>query len=247
MNILITNDDGYAAPGLLALKTALSNVGTLRVVAPEHNHSASGHVKTMHKPLRLSEVKLADGSTAHAASGAPSDCVALVLLGALDFKPDLVFSGINPNCNLGHDVTYSGTVTAAMEGAIGGVPSVALSAASAEAYPAAAEFAVRLAQRVFEKGLPREVLLNVNVPDPPVRGVQVTRMGTRVYRDELVVRRDPRGRPYYWIGGDHPSGVPDDGTDIWATDNHFISVTPIQLDLTGYAWLDAVRAWNLSS
>src|SRR3990172_9158133 len=132
MRILVTNDDGYAAPGLLALKTALSRIGAVLVVAPEHNFSASGHVKTMHKPLRISEVKLADGSIAHATSGAPSDSVALVLLGAFDFKPDVVISGINPNHNLGHDVTYSGTVTAAMEGSIGGVPSIAVSVESAE-------------------------------------------------------------------------------------------------------------------
>jgi 5'-nucleotidase len=246
MNILITNDDGYTAPGLLALRSALAQIGTVMVVAPEHNFSASGHVKTMHKPLRISQVQLADGSTAHAASGAPSDCVALVLLGALEFKPDLLVSGINPNCNLGHDVTYSGTVTAAMEGAIGGIPSIAVSAESAEAYPAAADFAARLAANVFEKGLPRDVLLNVNVPTPPIYGVHITRMGKRLYRDELVVRRDPRGRPYYWIGGDYPSGVPDDGTDIWAIENGYLSITPIQLDLTGHQWIEPLRKWELA-
>ncbi|HLF27258.1 MAG TPA: 5'/3'-nucleotidase SurE [Anaerolineae bacterium] len=247
MNILVTNDDGYNAPGLLALKTALAQVGTVLVVAPEHNFSASGHVKTLHKPLRISEVSLADGVRAYAASGAPSDCVALVLLGALDFKPDLIFSGINPNCNLGHDVTYSGTVTAAMEGAIGGVPSVAVSTASAETYPAAADFAARLAVRVIEKGLPRGILLNVNVPRLPLHGVRITRMGQRVYRDELVVRHDPRGRPYYWIGGEQPSGVPDEGTDIHAIENGYISVTPIQLDLTAQVWIDPLQGWNLKA
>jgi len=247
MNILVTNDDGYTAPGLLALKSALAQVGDLLVVAPEHNFSASGHVKTMHKPLRISEVQLADGSPAYATSGAPSDCVALVLLGALDFKPDLVLSGINPNCNLGHDVTYSGTVTAAMEGAIGGVPSLAISVDAAEAYPVAAGFAARLAAQVADKGLPRGVLLNVNVPRPPVRGARVTRMGQRVYRDELVVRRDPRGRPYYWIGGERPSGVPDDGTDIWAIGNGYISITPIQLDFTAHDWIAPLREWSLAA
>ncbi len=247
MNILVTNDDGYAAPGLLALKTALSRVGNVVVVAPEHNYSAAGHVKTMHKPLRIGEVHLRDGSTAYATTGAPSDCVALVLLGALDFKPDLLLSGINLNCNLGHDVTYSGTVTAAMEGTIGGVPSIAVSAASAEAYLAAAEFAARIAAQAFERGLPRDVLLNVNVPAPPICGVRITRMGKRLYRDELIVRQDPRGRPYYWIGGERPSGVPDEGTDIWAIDNGYISVTPIQLDLTAYSWLETLSAWDLKA
>ncbi len=171
--------------------------------------------------------------------------MALVLLGALDFKPDLLFSGINPNCNLGHDVTYSGTVTAAIEGVIGGVPSIAVSVESEDAYPAAADFAARLAVQAFQQGLPRDVLLNVNVPRPPLRGVQITRMGKRIYRDELVVRHDPRGRPYYWIGGERPSGVPDEGTDIWAIENGYISVTPIQLDLTAHQWIEPIRAWNL--
>jgi 5'-nucleotidase len=247
MNILVTNDDGYTAPGLLALKTALSRLGNVVVVAPEHNTSAAGHVKTMHKPLRIGEVRLLDGSTAYATTGAPSDCVALVLLGAFDFKPDLLLSGINLNCNLGHDVTYSGTVTAAMEGTIGGVPSIAVSAASAEAFPAAAEFAAWLAKQAFERGLPRDVLLNVNVPAPPIHGVRITRMGKRLYRDELIVRQDPRGRSYYWIGGERPSGVPDEGTDIWAIDNGYISVTPIQLDLTAYSWLEALSAWHLKA
>jgi 5'-nucleotidase len=245
MNILVTNDDGYTAPGLLALKTALSGVGRVMVVAPEHNFSASGHVKTMHKPLRINPVELADGSSAYTASGAPSDCVALVLLGALDFKPDVVVSGINPNCNLGHDVTYSGTVTAAMEGAIGGVPSIAVSVDAPQAYPIAAAFAARLATRVLDKGLPPGVLLNVNAPQPPIHGVRITRMGQRVYRDELVVRHDPRGRPYYWIGGEVPSGVPDEGTDIWAIENGYLSVTPIQLDLTAHDCTATLRSWDL--
>jgi len=169
-----------------------------------------------------------------------------VLLGALDFKPDLVISGINPNHNLGHDVTYSGTVTAAMEGAIGGVPSIAVSVDADAAYPAAAGFAARLAAAVFEKGLPRDVVLNVNVPVPPIRGVSITRMGKRLYCDELIVRRDPRGRPYYWIGGDRPSGIPEAGTDIWAVQNGLISVTPLQLDMTGHAWIAPLQAWNLA-
>jgi 5'-nucleotidase len=246
MRILVTNDDGYTAPGLLALKTALARVGEVLVVAPEHNFSASGHVKTMHKPLRITPVTLADGSQAYAASGAPSDCVALVLLGALDFKPDVVVSGLNPNLNLGHDVTYSGTVTAAMEGTIGGVPSLAVSVATAEVYQQGAEFAARLAVAVRQNSLPADILLNVNVPPMPHRGVLVTRMGKRVYRDELVTRSDPRGRPYYWIGGELPSGIADEGTDIWAVQKGCISVTPIHLDLTAHAWLESLRQWNLA-
>ena len=245
MRILVTNDDGYLAPGLMALKQALEKIGEVTVVAPDQNWSAGGHVKTLHKPLRLTQVTLSDGSQAYASSGAPSDCVALVMLGAIDFKPDLIVSGINPNPNLGHDVTYSGTVTAAMEGALVGVPSIAVSVEAESAYPIASDFAAKLAPIVLERGLPRDVLLNVNVPAQAIKGVQITRMGHRVYHDELDARIDPRGKPYYWIGGQAPTGVPDDGTDIGALHNGFISVTPIQLDMTATKFVETLQAWPL--
>lgn len=245
MNILVTNDDGYAAPGLLVLKKALEKVGNVMVVAPDQNWSAVGHVKTMHKPLRLTQIQLADGTAAYASSGAPSDCVALVMLGAIGFKPDLIVSGINPNSNLGHDVTYSGTVTAAMEGAIAGVPSFAVSVESDAAYDQAAAFAAKLAPIVLQHRLPRDVLLNVNVPNGPIKGVQLTRMGQRVYNDELVARLDPRGKPYYWIGGEAPTGIPDDGTDIGALHNGYISVTPIQMDMTAYRFFETLKSWEI--
>ncbi len=246
MNILVTNDDGYNAPGLLILKQALEKVGTVAVVAPDQNWSAGGHVKTLHKPLRLSKEQLADGSDAYASSGAPSDCVSLVLLGAIDFKPDLIVSGINPFPNLSHDVTYSGTVTAAMEGALSGIPSIAVSVEDAVAYQQAARFAASLAPIVYRQGLPRDVLLNVNVPAGEIKGVQITRMGQRVYHDELVARVDPRGRPYDWIGGDIPTGIPDDGTDVGALHHGYISVTPIQMDMTAYQFMDALKTWKLT-
>lgn len=245
MNILVTNDDGYSAPGLLLLKQALEKVGTVCVVAPDQNWSAGGHVKTLHKPLRLSKVQLADGSDAYASSGAPSDCVALALLGAIDFKPDIIVSGINPFANLSHDVTYSGTVTAAMEGTLSGIPSMAISVDEAAAYPQAAAFAARLVPIVLERGLARDVLLNVNVPVGPIKGVQITRMGERVYNDALDARIDPRGRPYYWIGGSAPTGIPDDGTDVGALSHGYISITPIQMDMTAYTFMDQLRAWKI--
>jgi 5'-nucleotidase len=247
MNILVTNDDGYVAPGLLILKKALDNIGRVTVVAPDQNWSAGGHVKTLHKPLRLDKVQLADGSDAYTSSGAPSDCVALVLLGAIDFKPDVIVSGINPNSNLGNDVTYSGTVTAAMEGALSSIPSIAISVDSSAVYEQAAAFAAKLVPIVMQHGLPREVLLNVNVPSGPIRGVQLTRMGTRVYNDELVARIDPRGRPYYWIGGSAPTGIPDDGTDVGALNNGYISITPIQMDMTAYKFMETLKAWNIQA
>ena len=245
MNILVTNDDGYSAPGLLILKQALEKVGQVAVVAPDQNWSAGGHVKTLHKPLRLNKVQLADGSDAYASSGAPSDCVALVLLGAIEFKPDLIVSGINPFPNLSHDVTYSGTVTAAMEGSLSGIPSIAVSVDDAVAYEAAAAFAARLVPIVAEHGLPPEVLLNVNVPTGPIKGVQLTRMGQRVYNDALDARIDPRGRPYYWIGGSAPTGIPDDGTDVGALHNGYISVTPIQMDMTAYKFMETLKEWGI--
>ena len=256
MRILVTNDDGVDAPGLLALKCALDAVGETLVVAPEHNWSAAGHRKTMHKPLRLAQVRLDDSTPAYAASGSPSDCVALVLLGALKVKPDLVVSGINPNPNLGQDMTYSGTVTAAMEGVISGVPSFAVSTDVREAtkhgvgepFALAAEFAAVVAHKMMAEGLPPGVLLNVNVPGlarADIQGVQVTRMCRRIYRDELVERADPRGKPYYWIGGEEPTAEPDEGTDFWALEHGFVSVTPLHLDLTAYEQMKRVQNWAL--
>jgi 5'-nucleotidase len=230
----------------LILKQALEKVGTVAVVAPDQNWSAGGHVKTLHKPLRLSKEQLADGSDAYASSGAPSDCVSLVMLGAIDFKPDLIVSGINPFPNLSHDVTYSGTVTAAMEGALSGIPSIAISVEDAVAYENAAQFAAFLVPIVHEHGLPRDVLLNVNVPAAEIQGVQITRLGQRVYHDELVAREDPRGRPYYWIGGGIPTGVPGDGTDVGALHRGYISVTPIQMDMTAYQFMESLKDWPLA-
>ena len=247
-HILVTNDDGIAAPGLLALKDALTKVGRVTVLAPNRNWSASGHVKTMHKPLRVDEVTLTDGTPALATDGAPSDAVALAFLGIVERPIDLVVSGINQGANLGHDVTYSGTVTAAMEGAIAGVPAIAVSLSSHlyRDFSVAARFASTLAETVLTRGLPQGVLLSVNVPPLPaeqIAGVLVTQMGLRIYRDELVRRLDPRGRPYYWIGGPEPTGVEEEGTDIWAVAHGYVSVTPLQLDLTAHGLLTQLREW----
>lgn len=243
MHILVTNDDGVSAPGLAALASALRNLGKVTVLAPDRNWSASGHVKTMHRPLRVWETKMSDGTEALTTDGAPSDCVALAVLGLIEGELDLVVSGINPSANLGHDVTYSGTVTAAMEAAISGLPGLAISLNSKRNgdheldYDPAAEIALRISRQVMEYGLPKGVLLNINVPYlslEQVRGVEITQQGQRVYRDALVRRDDPRGRAYYWIGGDSPTGVLDPGTDFWALDRGFVSVTPLQLDLTAH-------------
>ncbi len=243
MHILVTNDDGITAPGLLALAQQMMALGTVSVLAPDHNWSASGHVKTMHRPLRVKETTLQDGSPAWASDGAPSDCVALALLGYFPEKIDLVVSGINPNANIGHDVTYSGTVTAAMEAAIGGVKGMAFSLHAPEYaqdkldYSSAAKLARRVATVYMKMAAIPGLCLNVNIPylaEDKIKGILVTRQGLRVYRDRLDRRLDPRGRPYYWIGGEAPTGVPDEGTDFGALEDGYVSVTPLHLDLTDF-------------
>ncbi len=252
MNILVTNDDGITHPGLLALVAAMKTLGEVTVLAPDHNWSASGHVKTLHRPLRVRPTTLPDGTPAFTSDGAPSDCIALALLGYIDKKFDLVVSGINPGANLGDDVTYSGTVTAAMEAAIGGLPGVAISLDSTvmegeRDFAAATAIAKRIAVRVAAEGLPRNALLNVNVPYLPleqIKGIRVTRLGLRVYRDELVRRDDPQGNPYYWIGGEAPSGVPEEGTDVGALNEGYVSVTPLHMDMTAYNLMPEISTWK---
>jgi 5'-nucleotidase len=252
-HILVTNDDGVMAPGLLALVREMRSLGEVTVLAPDRNWSASGHVKTMHRPLRVKEVQLEDSTLALATDGAPSDCVALAALGIVPEKIDLVVSGINPNANLGDDVTYSGTVTAAMEAVIWEIPGIAVSLDSPENhlgaldYKPAAQVARQVAAKVLSNGLPSGNLLNVNVPYCPldeIKGWQITRMGIRVYRDALDRRLDPRGNPYYWIGGEMPTGVPDQGTDVGALAEGFVSISPLHLDLTDYRFLDQIKSWE---
>ncbi len=256
MHILVTNDDGIQAPGLLALVQEMRLLGEVSVLAPDHNWSASGHVKTLHRPLRARPVLLADGSEALSSDGAPSDCVALALMGVIEKPVDVVVSGINPNANIGHDVTYSGTVTAAMEAAIGGVHGVAVSldapeyAKGALDYTAAARVARIVVARLLQNTLPTNVLLNVNIPYlkyAEIKGLRISRQGLRIYRDALVRREDPRGKPYYWIGGEAPTGVPDEGTDFGDLQAGYVSITPIQLDLTAHEQLAHLRSWGWSS
>jgi len=251
--ILLTNDDGVNSPGLLALKQAVSAVGEVVVFAPDHNWSAAGHGKTMHKPLRVHEVQLADGSSARITNGGPGDCVALAVLGVLPHKPDLVISGINPGANMAQDMTYSGTVAAVLEALISGIPGIAISLATRDGrgadFGCAARFAARLARKVLESGR-SDLLLNVNVPAVPcdeIAGMEITRLGRRIYRDVLVEREDPRGHKYYWIGGEPPTGVIEDGTDFAALAANKISVTPLQLDLTAHHALDELRNWQLTT
>jgi len=252
MHILVTNDDGILTPGLLALAQAVRPLGKVTVLAPDRNWSASGHVKTLDRPLRVREAILADGTSALQSDGAPSDCVALALLGLVE-KVDLVVSGINPNANLGHDVTYSGTVTAAMEAVITGIPGLAFSLNSPEGfvgtldYSGAAEVAQRVTREVITNSAPKDTLLNVNIPylkASEFKGYMITRQGLRVYRDALDKRLDPRGRPYYWIGGEFPTWISEEGTDVGAVADGYVSITPLQLDLTDYKIIDTLKSWK---
>jgi 5'-nucleotidase len=248
--VLISNDDGIDSEGLHALVAAVKRVAEVVVLAPNRNWSAGSHQRTFDRPLRISDVKLPDGTPAHACDGTPADCVAVGLLGFLPRKPDLVVSGINKGANMGDDIIMSGTVAAAMSGVIGGVPGVAISLAGHWDTPewdftAAAHFAAALVADIARTGVEPDVLLNVNVPSVPlaeIAGVEVTRAGRRIYADELVERLDPAGRRYYWVGGEMPGGHAEPGTDIAAVGAHRISVTPIHLDMTNHRLLEEVAA-----
>ena len=253
-HILVTNDDGVLAPGLLALVQEMRTLGRVSILAPDRNWSGGGHVKTLDRPLRVKQFQLADGTIAYGSDGAPSDCVALATLGYFKEPIDLVVSGINVGANLGHDVTYSGTVTAAMEAVIANVPGVAVSLEVANGaqpdqldFGPAAQAARQVVQHVIEHGLPQEILLNVNVPlvkQEEIRGFRMTRQGLRVYHGRLDEGADPRGIPFYFIGGDAPTGVPERGTDIGALAEGYVSITPLHLDLTAYRALTDLNTWG---
>lgn len=249
MHILVTNDDGVRAPGLQALAEAVEPFGKVTILAPHRNWSASGHVKTLTRPLRTEEVVLANGRSAIACDGAPSDCVALADLGIIEDPIDLVVSGINAGPNLGHDVTYSGTVTAAMEAVIAGIPGIAFSFGGyAKQYDLETGKAIvdRIMTQVMAHKLDPKMLLSINIPLLPlaqIKGIRITRQGQRVYRDELEKRLDPRGRPYFWIAGDEPDGVAEEGTDFGALSDGYVSLTPLQLDLTDYPMAQKIGGW----
>jgi 5'-nucleotidase len=234
--LLVSNDDGIHSLGLAALEAVLGSLGEVVVVAPDREQSACSHALTLHRPLRIDQI----GETRYVVDGTPTDCVNLAINGLLPRRPALVVSGINKGANLGDDVTYSGTVSAAMEGTLLGVPSIAVSLIGRHefVFDAAARFAHRLAQWVLTHGLPADTLLNVNVPQPRdggiPGGVQRTRMGRRRYGDAIVEKVDPRGRKYYWIGGEELDFVEEEGTDFFAVRQGLISITPIHLDLTNY-------------
>jgi 5'-nucleotidase len=247
MHILVTNDDGINAPGIIALAAALRAVGRVAVVAPDRERSAVGHALTLHHPLRATELS----DDVFAVDGTPTDCVNLGIHNLLSFKPDLVVSGINRGANLGDDITYSGTVSAALEATLMGIPAFAVSLAtegSAAEYNAAAAFAARLALQVFSRGLPSDTFLNVNVPDLPAERLlppRITKQGRRRYGGSIVDKVDPRGRSYYWIGSGDFAFLDLEGTDFHAVSRGHISITPLHIDLTNYASLQELGRWDL--
>ena len=263
MRIVLTNDDGIDAPGLVAARQALEKIGDVLVVAPDRNRSGVGRSISFGRPLHIEERELADGGKGYACSGTPVDCVRLVALGLLDFNPDVVVSGINHGENLGDDITYSGTVAGALEGIVIGVPGIAASlsidrpwhetadeAAMVEHplhFEPVARFVASLTKRALHS-LPEGRILSVNAPNLPadrVRGARVTRLGRRLYRDELIEVRDEEGRLGYNIYNNPPDRHEEEGTDFAAVENGEISVTPIYLNLTDTAGMEEISSWNV--
>src|SRR6266481_1752477 len=243
--VVLTNDDGVHAPGLAALERALAELGDVYVLAPEREQSACGHALTLHRPLRPHQL----GERRFAVNGTPSDCVNLAVLGFLPAPPVLVVSGINHGANLGDDVTYSGTVSAAMEGTILGVPSMAVSQEGQEHFyfDAGARYAVRIARLILKESLPDETLVNLNIPNRAFRsitGVRVTCLSRRRFDNPIIEKVDPHGRTYYWIAGTRVSWSRSKDADHEALEQGAVSLTPIHLDTTNYVVLDRFRKWE---
>jgi 5'-nucleotidase len=247
MHIMITNDDGIHAPGILALASAIRELGEVTVVAPDRERSAAGHSLTLHSPLRVFELR--EGF--YAVDGTPTDCVNMGIHSLLPFRPDMVISGINHGPNLGDDITYSGTVAAAMEATLMGIPAIAVSLATFENnghFSAAAAISVRVARLVSSNGLPADTFLNVNVPNCPIEEMKstlITRQGKRSFVGKIVDKTDPRGRKYYWIGSEEPDFNDEVGTDFHAVNRCHVSITPLHLDLTNYESMKILAGWSL--
>jgi len=259
LNVLLTNDDGIEAEGLQAMRVALAAVDgvKLAVIAPDGNRSAMARSITTRRPLWVAEVPFADGTVGYSTDGTPVDCVRLARLGLIEgFEAELVVAGINHGANLGDDITYSGTVAAALEGVVLGLPSIAVSQQSGAraldyrfdggfGFDVAARFVARLVERIEDVPLPARTLLNVNVPAGEPEGVEVTSLGKRIYRDELKLEHEEQGGRRYWIYGSDPGFEDEPGTDLAAVDAGRIAVTPIHFDLTDRPGIDALRGFDL--
>ena len=244
MHILISNDDGYLATGLSVLANSLSEFADISVVAPDKNRSAASNSLTLEMPLRAQ--KSENGYIR--VDGTPTDCVHLAITGLLEDEPDMVFAGINHGSNLGDDVLYSGTVAAATEGRFLGLPAVAISLASNDPkhFETAGQVAATLFKMIIETPLPKDTLLNVNVPDVPyeeIKGYQATRLGQRHKAEPVIKSSDPRGREIYWVGPPGKEQDAGEGTDFYAIKMGYVSITPLQLDLTRYEKVDEIAQW----
>jgi 5'-nucleotidase len=246
LRILVTNDDGIQSRGIIVLAQILREVGEVVVLAPDREQSATAHSLTLHRPLRVEKIK----KNFYSVDGTPADCVHLALHGILSAPPQLIVSGINKGPNLGNDITYSGTVSAAFEGTLLGIPSIAVSLASRTRFKfhTAARFAAKTAHYLLKKGLPKDTFLNINVPnleEKEINGYKITRQGRyHVHGNQAVEKLDPRGRKYYWIGGG--TMVFDQGgeTDYDAVSKGYVSITPLHIDLTNYAAIQGLRKWR---
>ncbi|MEM8845001.1 MAG: 5'/3'-nucleotidase SurE [Pseudomonadota bacterium] len=244
MHLLLSNDDGVQAQGLEYLAKALSTIADITVVAPHLDRSAASNSLTLQAPLRATEIK----PNWYKVDGTPTDCVHLGITGLLDKEPDMVVSGMNSGPNLGDDVIYSGTVAAAMEGRYLGSPAVAISMNSFQPqyYQTGAIITRNLIEKIINKQLPKDIILNVNIPDVPlekIKGIETTRLGNRHKAEPAILDKDPRGKPIYWVGAAGPEQDAGPGTDFYAVGNDYVSVTPLHLDLTQYSVMDSVSQW----
>ncbi|OQA58969.1 MAG: 5'-nucleotidase SurE [bacterium ADurb.Bin270] len=244
--ILLSNDDGYQAEGILVLRKAIKRLGAVVVVAPDQQRSAASHSITLHSPLRIENPE----KDLYLVSGTPTDCVILAVHEILNSPPDLILSGINHGPNLGDDVHYSGTVSAAYEGGIMGIPSIAFSLAMNERgrFDTAAHFAMRITKKVLKEGLPKGIILNVNIPDLPIskiKGCAFTKQGKRDYGDIVVEKVDPKGRKYYWIGGNENGFEDIPNSDCNAIRAGKVSITPLKVDITDVDALKSISSWRI--
>ena len=247
LRILCTNDDGIHAPGLGLLADVAAGLGTVTVVAPDRQQSATSHSLTLHRPLRVTEIQ----PDRHVIDGTPTDCVLIAVNQILDDRPDFVLSGVNHGPNMGEDVLYSGTVAAAMEGTILGIPAIAISwvgegLGDLRSYAPPLRF--MLEKILGRDDFPAETFFNVNIPDLPaddIRGTRMTTLGRRVYSDSLIRREDPAGREYFWIGGGVSSWSGSEESDFRAVEAGYISITPLHLDLTNHRLIEELRSWSL--
>ena len=252
MLILVSNDDGYQAEGIKALASALKKIGRVVIVAPQWEQSGTSHSLTLYRPFRTKKI----GPDVYAVSGTPTDAVMIAVYCILKKRPDILVSGINHGANMGDDITYSGTVAAAMEGTILEIPSIAVSLASSnhselltrKRFSKAASFTSRLVKAVLKNGIPKTTLLNVNIPDNGSvnsRRYMITKLGKREYRDVITEKIDPRGEPYFWIAGHYIITDKGPETDYGAIQKNFISVTPLDIDLTDTKILENLRKWTI--